>query len=415
MTRILTVGTDVAGCRRALELADAHDGGLRDPRHPPARRERRERRRRRRGARRSLPIRRPSGRGRWASTGSATTHRARSSSRCSQSMLDVAARDGQARSHPHTRGRRRHARGAARLRRSCRAALLLVTAPARTGARARLVRLVRRQRELPQGRRPAPRRAARCRPTASWRRPTRRTSHRSRCAASGTSPRTSCTRSPRSRRRGTRIPPSSSGRSTRNATECFGAVNVLPKRSLGQHFLVDENILGVIGRLAELERERRRARDRPRPRRAHALPRGTRRARACGRDRRVARAASARARMSFCTSVTRYGSTLQRSRRTRRSSSRISRTTSRRRLLVESLDGLPNIERWCVMVQREVADRLFAPPRTKAYGSVSVLVQLVCERTGSIPSRAPSSGRRRTSTPRSSPSGACRCPTTSPA
>ncbi|HEX6788093.1 MAG TPA: TatD family hydrolase, partial [Gaiellaceae bacterium] len=26
VTRILTVGTDVAGCRRALELADAYDG-----------------------------------------------------------------------------------------------------------------------------------------------------------------------------------------------------------------------------------------------------------------------------------------------------------------------------------------------------------------------------------------------------
>jgi len=28
-------------------------------------------------------------------------------------------------------------------------------------------------------------------------------------------------------------------------------VSVAPKKSLGQHFLVDENILGVIGRLAE--------------------------------------------------------------------------------------------------------------------------------------------------------------------
>ena len=28
---------------------------------------------------------------------------------------------------------------------------------------------------------------------------------------------------------------------------------VTPKKQLGQHFLVDENILGVIGRLAELE------------------------------------------------------------------------------------------------------------------------------------------------------------------
>src|SRR5205085_4338200 len=54
-------------------------------------------------------------------------------------------------------------------------------------------------------------------------------------------------------------------------------------------------------------------------------------------------------------------------------------------LLVESLDRLPEIERWCVMVQREVADRLFASPATKAYGAVSVLVQLVCERTGFHP------------------------------
>jgi 16S rRNA (adenine1518-N6/adenine1519-N6)-dimethyltransferase len=37
------------------------------------------------------------------------------------------------------------------------------------------------------------------------------------------------------------------------------------------------------------------------------------------------------------------------------------------------------------MVQREVADRLFARPGTKAYGAVSVLVQLVTERTGFHP------------------------------
>jgi 16S rRNA (adenine1518-N6/adenine1519-N6)-dimethyltransferase len=51
-------------------------------------------------------------------------------------------------------------------------------------------------------------------------------------------------------------------------------------------------------------------------------------------------------------------------------------------IVVESLDGLPEIERWCVMVQREVADRFFARSRTKAYGAVSVLVQLATERTG---------------------------------
>jgi 16S rRNA (adenine1518-N6/adenine1519-N6)-dimethyltransferase len=37
------------------------------------------------------------------------------------------------------------------------------------------------------------------------------------------------------------------------------------------------------------------------------------------------------------------------------------------------------------MVQREVADRLFATPSTKAYGSVSVLVELVTRRTGLHP------------------------------
>jgi 16S rRNA (adenine1518-N6/adenine1519-N6)-dimethyltransferase len=37
------------------------------------------------------------------------------------------------------------------------------------------------------------------------------------------------------------------------------------------------------------------------------------------------------------------------------------------------------------MVQREVADRFFAAPRTKAYGAVSVLVQLAAERTGFHP------------------------------
>src|SRR5207245_4111913 len=51
-------------------------------------------------------------------------------------------------------------------------------------------------------------------------------------------------------------------------------------------------------------------------------------------------------------------------------------------LVVESLDGLPNIRLWCVMVQREVAERFFAQPGTKEYGAVAGLVQLAAERTG---------------------------------
>jgi 16S rRNA (adenine1518-N6/adenine1519-N6)-dimethyltransferase len=54
-------------------------------------------------------------------------------------------------------------------------------------------------------------------------------------------------------------------------------------------------------------------------------------------------------------------------------------------LIVESLDGLPSVGLWCVMVQREVADRLFAEPGTKSYGAVSVLVRLTAERTGFHP------------------------------
>jgi 16S rRNA (adenine1518-N6/adenine1519-N6)-dimethyltransferase len=54
-------------------------------------------------------------------------------------------------------------------------------------------------------------------------------------------------------------------------------------------------------------------------------------------------------------------------------------------IVVESLDGLSNVGLWCVMVQREVADRFFARAGTKEYGAVSVLVQLVCERTGFHP------------------------------
>jgi 16S rRNA (adenine1518-N6/adenine1519-N6)-dimethyltransferase len=53
-------------------------------------------------------------------------------------------------------------------------------------------------------------------------------------------------------------------------------------------------------------------------------------------------------------------------------------------IVAESL-AVEQLTSWCVMVQREVADRFFAQPRTKAYGSVSVLVQLATERTGFHP------------------------------
>jgi 16S rRNA (adenine1518-N6/adenine1519-N6)-dimethyltransferase len=47
-------------------------------------------------------------------------------------------------------------------------------------------------------------------------------------------------------------------------------------------------------------------------------------------------------------------------------------------LLLRTIAQLSSLNRWTVMVQREIADRLAARPRTKAYGSPSVLVQLAC-------------------------------------
>jgi 16S rRNA (adenine1518-N6/adenine1519-N6)-dimethyltransferase len=44
--------------------------------------------------------------------------------------------------------------------------------------------------------------------------------------------------------------------------------------------------------------------------------------------------------------------------------------------LAEAMTGLPLVRRYCVMVQREIADRLAAAPSTKAYGGVSAWVQL---------------------------------------
>ena len=54
-------------------------------------------------------------------------------------------------------------------------------------------------------------------------------------------------------------------------------------------------------------------------------------------------------------------------------------------IVAETLLRAPTLGSWCVMVQREVADRFFAEPGTKAYGAVSVLVRLHAVRTGFHP------------------------------
>ncbi len=163
-------------------------------------------------------------------------------------------------------------------------------------------------------------------------------------------------------------------------------MNVAPKKELGQHFLVDENILGVIGRLAELDAADVVLEIGPglgvltrylaeRVANVHAVE----------LDRSLeAHLAALPANVTL-----HYGDALQLDLRTlapgaRKLVANLPYNVATP-LVVESLDGLPELERWTVMVQREVADRFFARPRTKAYGAVSVLVQLVAERTGFHP------------------------------
>jgi 16S rRNA (adenine1518-N6/adenine1519-N6)-dimethyltransferase len=160
-------------------------------------------------------------------------------------------------------------------------------------------------------------------------------------------------------------------------------VSVRPRKELGQHFLVDENILGVIGRLAELAADDVVIEIGPglgvltrylaeRVARVHAVE--------------IDRTLEPQLRDLGDNVELEFGDALKVDLRTDATKlvSNLPYNVATP-LIVESLDGLPGIGLWCVMVQREVADRLFAAPRTKAYGSVSVLVQLVCDRTGFHP------------------------------
>lgn len=48
-------------------------------------------------------------------------------------------------------------------------------------------------------------------------------------------------------------------------------------------------------------------------------------------------------------------------------------------VILRTVEQLPSVSRWTVMVQREIADRLRAAPGSRTYGSPSVVVQLACE------------------------------------
>lgn len=166
-------------------------------------------------------------------------------------------------------------------------------------------------------------------------------------------------------------------------------MTVRAKKELGQHFLVDENLLGVIERLADLDADDVVLEIGPglgilttyladRVRQVYAV------------ELDVTLGARLVERLAGRPNVElRFGDAL------RLDLGEVAPGATKlvanlpyniaTPLVVESLDRLPGIEAWCVMVQREVADRLFARPSTKSYGAVSVLVQLVAERTGFHP------------------------------
>jgi 16S rRNA (adenine1518-N6/adenine1519-N6)-dimethyltransferase len=167
-------------------------------------------------------------------------------------------------------------------------------------------------------------------------------------------------------------------------------VSTVPKKELGQHFLADENILGVIGRLAELREDDVVLEIGPglgalttylaeRVAHVHAIELDhslePRLREALGR-------AKGSVELHFGDALALDLAALAPPPDKLVANLPYNVATP---LVAESLDGLPSIELWCVMVQREVADRFFARPGTKAYGSVSVLVQLAAERTGFHP------------------------------
>jgi 16S rRNA (adenine1518-N6/adenine1519-N6)-dimethyltransferase len=165
--------------------------------------------------------------------------------------------------------------------------------------------------------------------------------------------------------------------------------SVRAKKELGQHFLADRNLLGVIGRLAELGRADIVLEIGPglgvlttyladRAGQVHAVELD----RSLEQSLREAIADRGNVELYFGDALTLDLAALDPAPTKLVANLPYNVATP---LVVESLDRLPTVELWCVLVQREVADRFFAAPRTKAYGAVSVLVQLVADRAGFQP------------------------------
>jgi 16S rRNA (adenine1518-N6/adenine1519-N6)-dimethyltransferase len=159
--------------------------------------------------------------------------------------------------------------------------------------------------------------------------------------------------------------------------------DVRPDRELGQNFLIDSNILGVIGRAAELDRE-----DvvleiggglgvlseylAERVHHVHVVE----------IDRRL-QAALGDATDPYTNVTVSWGDAMT------LDLARLSPAPSKvvanlpygiaAGVLLRTIEELPAVERWVAMAQREVGERLAAAPGGGAYGVPSVIAQLACE------------------------------------
>jgi 16S rRNA (adenine1518-N6/adenine1519-N6)-dimethyltransferase len=317
--------------------------------------------------------------------------------RAFEAQIEARPHDGQAARHPHPRRAGADARDAARARgrRPGDHALLLDARARRRGRRAGLVGLLRRQRHLPE--REGPRAVVERVPEdrllvetdAPYLSPQGRaarsaTSRRSSPTPPGSSPSGAGWRTRTSRRSSSAMPqPSSVGEPTQPSLRRLKAFGVRPKRDLGQNFLIDSNILGVIAA----------------PR---SWPPTT-----CAWRSAVASACSPSTWPSAAPTSTSSSSTGRSSPRCATRSTSTPNTTLHladalaldlaaldpaptkvvanlpygiaATAILKTIEDLPGVTRWVAMVQKEVGERFAAQAGTGAYGVPSVLAQLACD------------------------------------
>ena len=414
VTPIVTIGTGIDSCRAALEIAEAHHGvfaalgidphqagtgrggaprrASRPARAPESRRRRRDRARQRPRHAHARPS------------------SARSSTRSSSSPTSSGCRSSSTVERPRPRRLPRWRPSWHR-----RPALLLLAVAAPRCARARLLRVLRRQRHLPEGAATCARPPSWSLQTGSWSRPIARISRRSPFA-------------------GARNEPAHVVHTVAALAEARGEAT--DELAVPYDANATRGVFACRERPAEEGARPALPRRREHPR-CHRPPRGARpRPTSCSRSVPVSASspATSRSESRFVHSVELDRSLEEPLREALRDHENVGLIFGdalaldpssleppptklvanlpyniATPLVVETLEHAASLERWCVMVQREVADRFFAEPRTKAYGAVSVLVQLDCAQgrlspgfarrssargPGSSRPSSPSSGRR---------------------